>query len=226
MRPTARFTATRRAASSTAITTATATCRCSCSTVGTCWQRSCGQPTSMRRPAAWRRSHASWRRSARAGRERPSSCAPTSGFCRDNLMSWCEANGVHFVLGLARNERLVAEIAPQLAEAARAANATGRPARVFKDFVVGDTGELEPRAARRRQGRVDAWRGQSALHRDIALGRRDRCGEALRAGLLPARRDGEPDQGVPARLCSQAGCRRQRCAPISFDSGSRRWPTS
>jgi DDE family transposase len=58
-----------------------------------------------------------------------------SGFCRDNLMSWCEANGVHFVLGLARNERLVAEIAPQLAEAAHAANATDRPARVFKDFV-------------------------------------------------------------------------------------------
>jgi hypothetical protein len=58
-----------------------------------------------------------------------------SGFCRDNLMSWCEANGVHFVLGLARNERLVGEIAPQLAVAAHAADATGRPARVFKDFV-------------------------------------------------------------------------------------------
>jgi hypothetical protein len=58
-----------------------------------------------------------------------------SGFCRDNLMSWCEENSVHFVLGLARNERLVAEIAPQLAEAARVATDTGRPARVFKDFA-------------------------------------------------------------------------------------------
>jgi len=47
-----------------------------------------------------------------------------SGFCRDNLMSWCEENGVHFVLGLARNERLVAEIASELAEAASAAKDT------------------------------------------------------------------------------------------------------
>jgi hypothetical protein len=58
-----------------------------------------------------------------------------SGFCRDDLMSWCEANDVHFVLGLARNPRLVAEIASELVEARAAAEATGRPARVFKDFA-------------------------------------------------------------------------------------------
>jgi Transposase DDE domain group 1 len=58
-----------------------------------------------------------------------------SGFCRDALMSWCEANDVHFVLGLARNPRLVAEIKSQLAEAETAHRATGRPARVFKDFA-------------------------------------------------------------------------------------------
>jgi hypothetical protein len=58
-----------------------------------------------------------------------------SGFCRDHLMSWCEANDVHFVLGLARNERLVGEIASELAEARAACEATGRAARVFKDFA-------------------------------------------------------------------------------------------
>jgi hypothetical protein len=58
-----------------------------------------------------------------------------SGFCRDDLMSWCEANDVHFVLGLARNGRLVAEIASELAEAEAAHLATGRAARVFKDFM-------------------------------------------------------------------------------------------
>ena len=57
-----------------------------------------------------------------------------SGFCRDDLMSWCEANDVHFVLGLARNPRLVAEIKSELAEARVAAEAAGRPARAFKDF--------------------------------------------------------------------------------------------
>ena len=58
-----------------------------------------------------------------------------SGFCRDDLMSWCEANDVHFVLGLARNPRLVAEIKSELAEARAAAEAAGRPARAFKDFT-------------------------------------------------------------------------------------------
>ena len=29
-----------------------------------------------------------------------------SGFCRDEIMSWCEANGVDYLFGLARNERL------------------------------------------------------------------------------------------------------------------------
>jgi hypothetical protein len=58
-----------------------------------------------------------------------------SGFCRDALMSWCEANDVHFVLGLARNVRLVAEIASELDEAEAAHHATGRAARVFKDFT-------------------------------------------------------------------------------------------
>jgi hypothetical protein len=57
-----------------------------------------------------------------------------SGFCRDGLMSWCEKNNVHFVLGLARNERLVAEIAAELAQAQATYEATGRAARVFKDF--------------------------------------------------------------------------------------------
>jgi hypothetical protein len=40
-----------------------------------------------------------------------------SGFARDALMSWCEANGVDFLFGLAKNQRLVAEIAAELAAA-------------------------------------------------------------------------------------------------------------
>jgi hypothetical protein len=42
-----------------------------------------------------------------------------SGFCRDELMTWCEQqNNVHYVFGMARNERLRKIIAPALAEAA------------------------------------------------------------------------------------------------------------
>src|SRR5712691_5476646 len=45
-----------------------------------------------------------------------------SGFAREELMAWCEANGVHFLFGLAKNDRLIAEIASELA-------------RAFKDFM-------------------------------------------------------------------------------------------
>ena len=58
-----------------------------------------------------------------------------SGFARDGLMSWCEANGVDYVFGLARNARLVREIAAELADAAAESAASGRPARRFKDFM-------------------------------------------------------------------------------------------
>jgi hypothetical protein len=57
-----------------------------------------------------------------------------SGFCREALMAWCEANRVDYVFGLARNERLVAEIETELAAAHSEAEATGKPARRFKDF--------------------------------------------------------------------------------------------
>src|SRR6202521_4665561 len=37
-----------------------------------------------------------------------------AGFAREDLMAWCEANGVDFLFGLARNERLVTEIETEL----------------------------------------------------------------------------------------------------------------
>jgi len=57
-----------------------------------------------------------------------------SDFARDELMAWCEANDADFVLGLPKNERLLAEIAPEL-ERAAAASARGRPRRYFKSFM-------------------------------------------------------------------------------------------
>jgi hypothetical protein len=57
-----------------------------------------------------------------------------SGFCREELMAWCEANRVDYLFGLARNPRLVGVIARELGEAAEESSHTGRPARRFKDF--------------------------------------------------------------------------------------------
>jgi Transposase DDE domain group 1 len=57
-----------------------------------------------------------------------------SGFAREELMAWCEANGVGYVFGLARNERLVGAIAADLAVAAAESLAHRGPARRFADF--------------------------------------------------------------------------------------------
>jgi hypothetical protein len=58
-----------------------------------------------------------------------------SGFARDDLMTWCEANGVDFLFGLAKNERLVAAIEPELERAAAKCRRSGRPERRFKCFM-------------------------------------------------------------------------------------------
>jgi hypothetical protein len=58
-----------------------------------------------------------------------------SGFAREDLMAWCEANGVDFVFGLAQNERLIGEIAGELDQVAAKSARTGRPQRRFKSFM-------------------------------------------------------------------------------------------
>jgi hypothetical protein len=57
-----------------------------------------------------------------------------SGFCRNELMSWCEHNQVEFVFGLARNQRLRKIIGAQMHEVTQQWNRTGKPARVFTEF--------------------------------------------------------------------------------------------
>jgi hypothetical protein len=57
-----------------------------------------------------------------------------SGFCRNQLMSWCENNSVNFVFGLARNQRLRKIIGAQMHAATQQWNQTGKPARVFSEF--------------------------------------------------------------------------------------------
>jgi DDE family transposase len=58
-----------------------------------------------------------------------------SGFARQALMTWCEQNRVDFLFGLARNARLAAELGAEMEQARTEAEATGRPARRFRDFV-------------------------------------------------------------------------------------------
>jgi len=57
-----------------------------------------------------------------------------SGFCRNELMSWCEGNRVDYVFGMARNQRLRRIIGAQMRQATEQWSQTGRPARVFTEF--------------------------------------------------------------------------------------------
>lgn len=57
-----------------------------------------------------------------------------SGFCREELMAWCEAHGVDFILGLAQNKRLVQQIEQQMEKARRKYLKTQQPARYFRQF--------------------------------------------------------------------------------------------
>jgi hypothetical protein len=58
-----------------------------------------------------------------------------SGFAREALMAWCEANRVDYLFGLARNERLEEAIKAELLMAAVESLRTGKSARCFRDFM-------------------------------------------------------------------------------------------
>src|SRR3984957_7439328 len=98
-----------------------------------------------------------------------------SGFAREDLMAWCEANGVDFLFGLAKNERLITEITAELDLVAARSRGTGRAERRFKSFmwttrrtwsrrrrVVAKAewtqGEAKQRFGARPRGRAATWR--------------------------------------------------------------------
>jgi hypothetical protein len=57
-----------------------------------------------------------------------------SGFCRNQLMSWCEAHRVDFLFGMARNQRLRRIIGAEMHAATEQWKQTGKPARIFQEF--------------------------------------------------------------------------------------------
>jgi hypothetical protein len=89
----------------------------------------------MLRRVRSRRSRGSWRRLRAVWPLVRIILRADSDFARDALMRWCEANRVDFMLGLAKNARLSGTIEAELAEARAESQATGQPARRFKELV-------------------------------------------------------------------------------------------
>ena len=82
-----------------------------------------------------------------------------SGFAREALMAWCEANRVDFLFGLARNERLEAAINDELMQASLDSLHTGRAARRFKDFMWSTRDSWS--RSRRVVGKAEVTRGEA-----------------------------------------------------------------
>ena len=131
-----------------------------------------------------------------------------SGFCREALMAWCEANRVDYVFGLARNARLVAVIEAALAAARAEAEAGGKSARRFTDFRWSTRDSWSRR--RRVIGKAEWTQGEANprfIVTSLAVGERDGrqlyetvyCARGEMEKLLRPGRDGETHQGVPAR---------------------------
>jgi hypothetical protein len=57
-----------------------------------------------------------------------------SGFCREELMAWCEANAVEYVFGMARNGLLEKKVVEALEQARQQFEQTQQPARLFVEF--------------------------------------------------------------------------------------------
>lgn len=74
-----------------------------------------------------------------------------SGFCRNELMSWCEDNGVDYAFGLARNQRLRQMIGLQMGEAIQQWEQTGKAARVFTEF------SYRPKKRKNKNGEPGGW---------------------------------------------------------------------
>ena len=122
-----------------------------------------------------------------------------SGFCRESIMAWCEAHDIGYVLGLARNARLVRALGTQMREARSAHRHTGKPARRFRDFTYRTRKSWSRR--RRVVGKAE-YLSKGDNPRFVVTNLPPRKAAAKRLyekALLRARGHGEPHQGAAAR---------------------------
>src|SRR5712664_1176963 len=90
-----------------------------------------------------------------------------SGFCREELMAWCEANRVEYLLGLAKNERLKAEC-PGAEGSASPVPRDRTRGPVVQRVRLSDAEELESCATGSGQGRASGERRKPAVRGDLS----------------------------------------------------------
>jgi hypothetical protein len=94
----------------------------------------CKRQTNNLRQVRYRRSNESSRKVRRHWPEVRILVRGDSGFCREEMMGWCESHNVSYLFGLARNKRLEAMLLPVMSEAKKRFDATGTASRVFSEI--------------------------------------------------------------------------------------------
>jgi hypothetical protein len=113
-----------------------------------------------------------------------------SGFARDDLMTWCEDNGVDYIFGLARNSRLVRRIRKQLNKAKKRHWRTGTATRYYRDFRYRTLKSWS--RSRRVVGKAEQLsKGENPRFVVTSLSREDFDAQALYEDLYCARGDME-----------------------------------
>ncbi len=211
-RRTIRCTGIRKGDSFTAITGTTAICRCTFSAGSTCCARGCGPANIDGAAGSVEELPRLVQQMRQAWPEVRIIVRGDSGFCREELMAWCEANGVDYVLGLAKNDRLRAEIDGRWTQAPSLYQQTGAAARVFKEFHYQTRKSWIARAARGGQGRASGEGRQPALRGDLAASAGWAAQPCTRS-MYCAR--GEMENRIKEQLiCSPTAPARPICAAI------------
>ncbi len=101
-----------------------------------------------------------------------------SGFCREEILCWCEGNGVDYLIGLAKNTRLVAAIAAESEQARQQFETTKQPARVFAElrYQTLDTWSRERRVVAKAE---HLSKGANPRFVVTSLSREDRAAQPL-----------------------------------------------
>ena len=127
-----------------------------------------------------------------------------SDFSKDELMLWCETEGVDYVFDLAQNSRLKSPIATAMEAVRQRRQASREGGAGVPGVALPDAGHLVVRAAGDGKGGALAPGREPAIHRDLGAGPRVRWTPLVRGRLLRAGRDGEPDQGCARRTGDSA----------------------
>ena len=123
-----------------------------------------------------------------------------SGFCRDNLMSWCESNQVQYVLGLAEKHAFEANLGKELHQAKQLFQASGEACASVQRLSLPHS-ERAGSCERRVIGKAEHLAKGEKPSRFVVTNLPSdevRCRRNLRKRILCSRRHGESNQRTTA----------------------------